>query len=133
MTAKLTLEPIPRAVHEFLELLSRPWTMHILWVLTTDGPSRFGVLGRRIEKISSRVLSQRLRVLERNGLIYRDYQPSVPPAVTYGITERMKGMENILNGLDAMAAKWREENPISDHDAAQAQGRQNSPSAPGSV
>ena len=114
MATKSTLpvrchEPVPCAVHEFLEVLSRPWTMHILWVLTTGGPTRFGVLRRRIGKISSRVLSERLRVLEQKGLIYRNYQPTILPTVTYGITKGMKDMEKILKSLDAMAAKWREE------------------------
>src|SRR5260221_4109490 len=85
---------------ELLEVLTRPWTMHILWVLSTNGPTRFGALRRQIEGISSRVLTERLRLLERNQFIYRDYEPTIPPSVTYGITQRMEDIQKVLGELD---------------------------------
>ena len=51
-----------------LELLTRPWTLHILWSLSTNGPMRFGVLRKNVAGISSRVLTERLRTLEDKGL-----------------------------------------------------------------
>jgi DNA-binding HxlR family transcriptional regulator len=92
-----------------LVVLARPWTMHILWALSTNGPTRFGVLRRQIEGISSRVLTERLRLLEQNGFIYRDYEPSIPPSVTYGITKRMKDIQKVLGELDQLAHKWQQE------------------------
>ena len=92
-----------------LELLARPWTMHILWVLSTNGATRFGALRRQIEGISSRVLTERLRLLEQKGFIYRDYEPTIPPAVTYGITRRMKDIQKVLSELDHLARKWQQE------------------------
>jgi len=92
-----------------LEVLTRPWTMHILWALSTNGPTRFGVLRRQIEGISSRVLTERLRLLEQKGFIYRDYEPSIPPSVTYGITKRMKDIQKVLGELDQLARKWQQE------------------------
>ncbi len=74
----------PKPTHELLQLLTRPWTMHILWVLSTSGPTRFGALRRQIDGISSRLLTERLRDLEEKGFIYRHYEPTIPPAVTYG-------------------------------------------------
>src|ERR1700732_2547980 len=94
---------------EFLEILARPWTMHILWVLSTNGPTRFGVLRRQVEGISSRVLTERLRVLEQKGFVYRDYEPTIPPAVTYGITKRMKDIQKVMGNLDELARKWQQE------------------------
>jgi DNA-binding HxlR family transcriptional regulator len=92
-----------------LDVLARPWTMHILWVLSTNGATRFGVLRRQIEGISSRVLTERLRLLEKKGFIYRDYEPTIPPSVTYGITKRMKDIQKVLSELDHLARKWQEE------------------------
>jgi DNA-binding HxlR family transcriptional regulator len=92
-----------------LEVLARPWTMHILWVLSTNGATRFGVLRRQIEGISSRVLTERLRLLEQKGFIYRDYEPTIPPSVTYGITKRMKDIQKVLSELNHLARKWQEE------------------------
>ena len=63
---------------ELLEILARPWTMHVLWVLSTNGPTRFGALRRQVEGISSRVLTERLRVLEQKGFVFRDYEPIIP-------------------------------------------------------
>jgi DNA-binding HxlR family transcriptional regulator len=99
----------PRPTHELLQLLTRPWTMHVLWVLSTSGPTRFGALRRQIDGISSRLLTQRLRDLEEKGFIYRRYQPTIPPAVTYGLTERMQEIRETLERLDTLAHKWQDE------------------------
>ena len=81
--------------------------MHILWALSTNGPMRFGVLRRNVDGVSSRVLTERLRTLEEKGFVFRDYQPTIPPAVTYGITERMKDIEKVLAQLEGLARKWQ--------------------------
>jgi DNA-binding HxlR family transcriptional regulator len=92
-----------------LESLARPWTLQILWVLSTNGPTRFGVLRRNVAGISSRVLAERLRALEEKSFIYRDYKPSIPPEVTYGITIRMKDIEKVLAEMHHLSEKWNEE------------------------
>ena len=99
----------PKPTHELLQLLTRPWTMHILFVLSTSGPTRFGALRRQIDGISSRLLTERLRDLEEKGFIYRHYEPTIPPAVTYGLTTRMKEIGDALNKLDELAHKWHDE------------------------
>src|ERR1051326_3055881 len=110
MRQSQTLPPrCPKPTHELLQLLTRPWTMHILWVLSLSGPTRFGALRRQIEGISSRLLSERLRNLEEKGFIYRHYEPTIPPAVTYGLTNRMQEISEVLNKLDDLAHKWQEE------------------------
>jgi DNA-binding HxlR family transcriptional regulator len=97
------------AVTGLLELITRPWTMHILLSLGTNGPTRFGALRRSIEGISSRVLTERLRMLEEKGFIFRDYKPTIPPEVTYGITSRMKDIERVFTELNKVAQKWHHE------------------------
>jgi DNA-binding HxlR family transcriptional regulator len=83
--------------------------MHILWVLGHDGPTRFGVLRRKTTGISSRVLAERLRMLEARGFVYRKYKATIPPAVTYGLTSRMDEMRPVLEQLDRLAGIWYEE------------------------
>jgi len=83
--------------------------MHILWVLNTSGPTRFGALRRRIDGISSRLLTERLRDLEDKGFVFRDYKPTIPPAVTYGLTKRMQEIGAALDKLDELAQKWQQE------------------------
>jgi DNA-binding HxlR family transcriptional regulator len=99
----------PCAIGGLLEILTRPWTLHILWSLSTNGPMRFGVLKKNVAGISSRVLTERLRVLEDKGFVFRHYEPTIPPAVTYGITERMKDIEKVLEQLEGLARKWNAE------------------------
>ena len=103
--------PSPCAISGLLELLTRPWTMHILWGLSTVGPMRFGVLKKNVAGISSRVLTERLRSLEENGFVFRHYEQTIPPAVTYGITERMKDIEKVLGQLESLSRKWHAEGP----------------------
>jgi DNA-binding HxlR family transcriptional regulator len=83
--------------------------MHILWVLSNNGTMRFGVLRKQIEGISARVLTERLRTLESAGFIFRHYEQTIPPAVTYGITDRMKDIEKVLAQLDSLSRKWQGE------------------------
>src|SRR6266516_4442613 len=97
----------PCAIGGLLELLTRPWTMHILWALSTNGPMRFGVLRKNIAGISARVLTERLRTLENAKFVFRHYEPTIPPAVTYGITERMKDIEKVLVQLEGLSRKWQ--------------------------
>jgi DNA-binding HxlR family transcriptional regulator len=110
----------PCAIGGLLELLTRPWTMHILWALSTNGPLRFGVLKRNIDGISSRVLTERLRTLEQAGFVFRHYEPTIPPAVTYGITDRMRDIEKVLTQLEGIARKWNAESTGKHAHAAQA-------------
>ncbi len=99
--------PSPCAIGSLLELLARPWTLHILWALSTNGPMRFGVLERQVDGISSRVLTQRLRMLEGAGFVSRHYEQTIPPAVTYSITDRMQDIQKVLRQLEELSRKWQ--------------------------
>jgi DNA-binding HxlR family transcriptional regulator len=100
---------IPCAINCLLQTLTRPWIMQILWVLGNHGPTRFGALRRKVEGISARVLAERLRHLEERGFVYRNYEPTIPPAVTYGLTVRMAEMEPVLKQMAQLGQKWFEE------------------------
>jgi|SRR5208282_1793251 DNA-binding HxlR family transcriptional regulator len=101
--------PSPCAISGLLEVLTRPWTLHILWALGNTGPMRFGALKKQVAGISSRVLTQRLRTLEENRFVFRQYEQTIPPTVTYGITERMKDIEKVFQELHAVAQRWQED------------------------
>ena len=66
-------------VERMFRTLMGSWTMYILWTLRQDGPTRFGALKRKLAGISSKVLTQRLRMLESEGLIYSEHITTIPP------------------------------------------------------
>jgi DNA-binding HxlR family transcriptional regulator len=107
--AKCGETPIPCAINCLLETLTKPWIMQILWVLGNDGPTRFGALRRKVEGISARVLAERLKHLEERGFVYRKYQPSIPPAVTYGLTNRTSELDPVLKQMAQLGQKWYDE------------------------
>jgi DNA-binding HxlR family transcriptional regulator len=45
-------------------------------------------------------------MLEQEGILYRHYEPTVPPQVTYGLTERAMELMSILDQLDDLAQRW---------------------------
>ncbi len=93
-------------VEAMFRVLMGPWTMYVLWTLRRDGPLRFGVLRRRLDGISSKVLTERLRLLESEGLIYRQHNPTIPPEVTYGLTQNGNELGDALDALEAVARRW---------------------------
>lgn len=85
-----------------VDLVFSRWTTPILWVLNEFGRQRFVELERRITTISPKVLTQRLRQLERDGFVERTYHPEVPPRVEYEITDFGRS----LGPLFATLAEW---------------------------
>ncbi len=89
-----------------LRLLMGPWTSYILYVLRSHGPQRFGKLRRLVPGISAKVLTERLRLLEGAEIVFRDYQPTIPPQVTYGLAERGQELVGVLDTLKRTARRW---------------------------
>jgi len=69
-----------------VDVLFSRWTTPILWTLNEFGRQRFGELQRRIPAITPKVLTQRLRQRERDGLVVRTHHAEVPPRVEYEIS-----------------------------------------------
>ena len=68
-----------------LDRIADKWTVLLLTTLSA-GPMRFNALKRRVEGVSQKMLSQTLRQLERDGLVTRSVEATVPVSVTYAIT-----------------------------------------------
>jgi DNA-binding HxlR family transcriptional regulator len=68
-----------------LDLIGDKWSVLIIGMLE-EGPKRFSQLQRSIGGISQKMLTQTLRGLERDGIIYRTLYPEVPPRVEYTLT-----------------------------------------------
>lgn len=68
-------------------------------VALREGPYRFSALRRRVDGISERMLSQTLQNLERDGMINREVQQSIPPHVEYTLTELGEQVADRLEAL----------------------------------
>lgn len=70
-----------------VDIVFSRWTTPILWTLNEFGRQRFVELERHIGTITPKVLAQRLKQLERDGLVVRTYHPEIPPRVEYEISD----------------------------------------------
>ncbi len=89
VTSHLTEEVTPVTacpIGPVVDVLFSRWTTPILWTLNEYGRQRFGELERRVPAITPKVLTQRLRQLERDGLVVRTHHAEIPPRVEYEIS-----------------------------------------------
>ncbi len=92
--------------HAAVELVGRRWAGAILFKLT-EGPHFFRELLAAVPGISDRLLSQRLRELEAEGLIERSVHEGVPARVSYRLSEAGGELEPALGKLHAWAQTHR--------------------------
>lgn len=86
-----------------LDRVGDKWSVLIL-LLLGEGDMRFNGLKRRIGGVSQKMLSQTLRSLERDGLLRRDVEPTMPVSVTY----RMTPLGRELLGALRLMIDWAE-------------------------
>ncbi|BBA97297.1 putative transcriptional regulator [Actinacidiphila reveromycinica] len=89
-----------------VDIVFSRWTTPILWALHAHGRQRFVELQRLIGTITPKVLTQRLRQMERDGLVVRTYHPEVPPRVEYEISDLGSSLAPLFSTL----AEWSEAN-----------------------
>jgi DNA-binding HxlR family transcriptional regulator len=82
-----------------VDIVFSRWTTPILWALHEFGVQRFVEIERRLGTITSKVLTQRLRQLERDGLVRRHYYAEIPPRVEYEITDLGKSLSPVFAAL----------------------------------
>ncbi|HYN96749.1 MAG TPA: helix-turn-helix domain-containing protein [Pilimelia sp.] len=83
---------------QVLDHVTSRWGVWVLLALR-ENDQRFFELRERIDGISEKMLSQTLRALARDGLVWREVEPSTPPRVTYGLTPLGRGTSEPLAGL----------------------------------
>ncbi|WP_420143918.1 winged helix-turn-helix transcriptional regulator [Sphingobium sp.] len=77
---------IERLVNDLIGRIADKWTLLVLEELEEKGVMRFTEIGRAVEGISQKMLTQTLRQMERDGLLIRTVHPVVPPRVDYALT-----------------------------------------------
>lgn len=77
---------IERLVNDLIGRVADKWTLLVLEELEERGTLRFTEIGRAVDGISQKMLTQTLRQMERDGLLTRTVHPVVPPRVDYALT-----------------------------------------------
>ena len=91
--------------HAAIELIGKRWTGAIISALT-EGPLRFGELARAVPGLSDRLLSQRLRELEEEGLVEREVEAGTPVRVSYSLTQKGAELRPAIGELKQWAKRW---------------------------
>ena len=93
--------------HRASELVGRRWTGAIVFVLL-ESRCRFATLRDAIPDITDRMLSARLRALEKEGIVERTVVPDTPVRVEYALTKKGRALASVINAITDWAHKWVE-------------------------
>lgn len=96
--------------HKAIELVGSRWTGAVLQVLLA-GRARFTDIRGTIPQISDRMLSERLRELESEGLVARHVIPESPVRVEYELTQKGRELQASLVAVARWAERWLPEEP----------------------
>ena len=88
-----------------IQLLGKRWTGLILDTML-EGPQRFCEMTSIVEGLSDRVLSDRLRELESEGVVERIVYPQIPVRVEYRLTEKGRDLRPVVQAIHEWAEKW---------------------------
>jgi DNA-binding HxlR family transcriptional regulator len=91
--------------HRAVELIGRRWSGAILYALH-GGETRFSDLTEAVPGLSDRLLSERLKELEAEGLVVRTVFPEIPVRIEYTLTEKGRALGEVMDAIGAWAREW---------------------------
>lgn len=92
-----------------MSLIGNKWKILIMRDLL-DGPLRYGELKKSVGPISSKVLTENLRQMERDGILTRTVYAEVPPRVEYRLSPLGETMRPIIDSMRAWGNNYKKEN-----------------------
>ncbi|MEU3513186.1 helix-turn-helix domain-containing protein [Streptomyces longwoodensis] len=97
--------PVCLRFHTAIEMIGARWTGAILRALFTD-QCRYAQIKAAVPGVSDTMLAQRLRELQRDGLIERHVMPATPVQVEYRLTPKGRDLEPVLDAIIAWSHTW---------------------------
>ena len=88
-----------------LELIGRRWTGAIVRALLT-GVTRFSDLSGTVPGLSDRMLAERLKELEAEGIVRRTVIPETPVRVEYSLTDKGRDLTDVIQAVACWAERW---------------------------
>ncbi len=98
-------EQICPKYHRAIELIGKKWTGAIIHLLM-DGPRRFSELLEAVPGLHDRLLSERLKELEHEGVVKRVVYPETPVRIEYELTPRGRDLEKVVAEVQRWADRW---------------------------
>jgi DNA-binding HxlR family transcriptional regulator len=99
------------SLNELLDFVSKRWVCEVLFCIE-EGNNRFKSIKEELIYISDTILADRLKLLERYGLIIKTYFEEVPPRVEYALTENGTELSNLLDTMCKFSEKIVENNEV---------------------
>ncbi|HAX24601.1 MAG TPA: helix-turn-helix domain-containing protein [Thermomicrobiales bacterium] len=100
-----TPSPFCPKFHHAVELIGRRWTGAILRTLLS-GETRYSDITAAIPGLSDRLLSERLRELEAEGIVIRTVIPEMPVRIEYHLTEKGQSLLPVIEAVSDWAETW---------------------------
>jgi DNA-binding HxlR family transcriptional regulator len=91
--------------HHAVELIGRKWTGAILLALQS-GKCRFTEIAAMVPGLSDRLLSERLKELEAEGIVRRIVTPETPVRIEYRLTEKGDALDVVMASISHWAEEW---------------------------
>lgn len=91
--------------HRAVELIGKRWSGAIVRALLAGG-ERFTDLAEAIPGLSDRLLSERLKELENEGIVVRTVVPTTPVRIQYHLTEKGTALASVIGSISAWADVW---------------------------
>jgi DNA-binding HxlR family transcriptional regulator len=92
--------------HRAVELVGKRWTGAILIVLMESGPLRFSEIKQSVPALSDRLLSERMKELEGEGIVARRVIDDTPVRVEYALTDKGRALQPTVVALKRWANSW---------------------------
>ena len=97
--------PFCPSFHQAVELIGRRWSGAILRALLL-GCTRFSEIGAAIPGLSDRLLSERLKELEGQGVVARTVIPETPVRIEYHLTDKGAALQEVFAAISAWADQF---------------------------
>lgn len=105
VVTELHLSAFCPVYHHAIELIGRRWTGAILRAMLS-GEARFSDIAAAVPGLSDRLLSERLKELEAEGIVTRTVVPSTPVRVDYALSAKGQALNDVIIGVSTWAENW---------------------------
>ena len=91
--------------HKAIELIGKRWTGAVISSLM-EGPRRFSELREAVPGLHDRLLSERLKELEAEGIVHRHVYPETPVRIEYELTPKGQCLDRVVAEIQRWADHW---------------------------